>query len=219
MSMRGKEEAHDYRYFPDPDLLPVVVDEAWVETVRQSLPELPTVKRRRIVEDYAIPLADAEVLTADRAMADYFEEVVKLFAQPKAVANWIMVELLKYLNDDKISITQCPITPQGLADFLKLIDDNTISGKIGKQVFSQMYSAADNDPRQIVESQGLAQMSDAGELASLVDEIVAVNEDKVKEYQQGKVKLFGFFVGQVMKQTKGQANPQMVNQLLKEKIG
>ena len=219
MSMRGKEEAHDYRYFPDPDLLPVVVDEAWVESVRQSLPELPALKRQRIVADYAIPIADVEVLTADRAMADYFEAVVKLFAQPKAVANWIMVELMKFLNEDKTSITQCPITPQGLAELLSLIDEGAISGKIGKQVFSQMYSAADNDPRQMVEAQGLAQMSGAGELATLVDEIVAANDDKVKEYQQGKVKLFGFFVGQVMKQTKGQANPQMVNQLLKEKIG
>ena len=112
ISMRGKEEAHDYRYFPDPDLLPVVVDAVWVEKVRQSLPELPAAKRKRIGEDYAIPVADAEVLTADRAMADYFEEAVKFFAQPKAVANWIMVELLKYLNDDKLSITQCPITPK-----------------------------------------------------------------------------------------------------------
>ncbi len=217
--MRGKEEAHDYRYFPDPDLLPVVVDEAWVEKVRQSLPELPVARCQRIVADFAIPVADAEVLTADRAMADYFEAVVKLFPQPKAAANWIMVELMKFLNEDKISVTQCPITPQGLADLLGLIGDNTISGKIGKQVFSKMYSAADNDPRQIVEDQGLAQMSDAGELAVIVDEIIDANDDKVKDYQQGKVKLFGFFVGQVMKKTKGQANPQMVNSLLKEKIG
>ncbi|MCK5539859.1 MAG: Asp-tRNA(Asn)/Glu-tRNA(Gln) amidotransferase subunit GatB [Deltaproteobacteria bacterium] len=217
--MRGKEEAHDYRYFPDPDLLPVVVDEAWVEKVRQSLPELPVARCQRIVADFAIPVADAEVLTADRAMADYFEAVVKLFPQPKAAANWIMVELMKFLNEDKISVTQCPITPQGLADLLGLIGDNTISGKIGKQVFSKMYSAADNDPRQIVEDQGLAQMSDSGELAVIVDEIIDANDDKVKDYQQGKVKLFGFFVGQVMKKTKGQANPQMVNSLLKEKIG
>ena len=219
MSMRGKEEAHDYRYFPDPDLLPVVVDETWIDTVRQSLPELPALKRQRFVNEYAIPLADAEVLTADRAMADYFEAVVKLFNQPKAVADWIMVELMKFLNDDKITITQCPVTPQGLADLLSLISEGAISGKIGKQVFSKMYSAANNDPRQIVEEQGLAQMSDAGELAALVEKIIAANGDKVKEYQQGKVKLFGFFVGQVMKQTKGQANPQMVNQLLKERIG
>ena len=158
-------------------------------------------------------------MTADRAIADYFEEVVKLFAQPKAVANWIMVELMKFLNDDKISITQCPITPQGLAELLSLIEDDTISGKIGKQIFSQMYSESDNDPRQMVKDQGLAQMSDAGELTALVDEIIVTNDDKVKEYQQGKTKLFGFFVGQVMKKTKGQANPQMVNRLLKERIG
>jgi len=219
MSMRGKEEAHDYRYFPDPDLLPVVVDEAWVESVQQNLPELPAAKRRRIVDDYAIPVADAEVLTADRAMADYFEAVVKHFAQPKAVANWIMAELMRFLNDDRISITQCLITPQGLAELLSLIEAGTISGKIGKQVFSQMYSAGNNDPGRLVEEQGLAQMSDVGELATLVDDVVEAHDGKVKEYQQGKVKLFGFFVGQVMKKTKGQANPQMVNRLLKEKIG
>ncbi|MCD6533349.1 MAG: Asp-tRNA(Asn)/Glu-tRNA(Gln) amidotransferase subunit GatB [Deltaproteobacteria bacterium] len=219
MSMRGKEEAHDYRYFPDPDLLPVVVDAAWIEEVRQSLPELPVAKRQRFLDDYAIPLADAEVLTADRAMADYFEAVVKLSSSPKLAANWIMVELMKFLNDDKIDITQCPVTPQSLAELLSLIEDGTISGKIGKQVFAQMYSAADNNPRKIVEDQGLAQMSDSGELEAMIDEIIAANGDKVTEYQQGKVKLFGFFVGQVMKKSKGQANPQMVNKLFKEKIG
>ncbi len=219
MSMRGKEEAHDYRYFPDPDLLPVVVDEAWVEAVRRSLPELPVAKRQRFLDDYAIPLADAEVLTADRAMADYFEAVVKLSSSPKLAANWIMVELMKFLNDDKTDITHCPVTPQGLSELLSLIEDGTISGKIGKQVFAQMYSTADNNPRKIVEDQGLAQMSDSGELEAMIDEIIVANGDKVTEYQQGKVKLFGFFVGQVMKKSKGQANPQMVNKLLKEKIG
>jgi aspartyl-tRNA(Asn)/glutamyl-tRNA(Gln) amidotransferase subunit B len=219
LSMRGKEEAHDYRYFPDPDLLPVVIEDAWVEEVRRSLPELPVAKRRRLVADYAIPLADAAVLTADRNIADYFEAVVKLFAKPKAIANWIMAEMLKFLNEDKINIAECPVTPQGLADLLQLIDEGTISGKIGKQVFAQMYSQADNNPRQIVESQGLAQMSDSGELIAMIDEILAVNADKVKEYQGGKSKMFGFFVGQVMKQSKGQANPQMVNELIKERIG
>jgi aspartyl-tRNA(Asn)/glutamyl-tRNA(Gln) amidotransferase subunit B len=219
MSMRGKEEAHDYRYFPDPDLLPVVIDGAWIEEVRQSLPELPQARRQRLVVDYSIPLADAEVLTADRNLVDYFEEVVKIFARPKAVANWIMVELLKFLNDDKISITRCPVTPQGLAELLELIDKGTISGKIGKQVFARMYSQSDNNPRQIVDSQGLAQMSDSGELIAMIDEILAANADKVKEYQGGKSKMFGFFVGQVMKKSKGQANPQMVNELIKERIG
>ncbi|MBN2809289.1 MAG: Asp-tRNA(Asn)/Glu-tRNA(Gln) amidotransferase subunit GatB, partial [Deltaproteobacteria bacterium] len=219
MSMRGKEEAHDYRYFPDPDLLPVVVDEAWIAAVRQSLPELPTAKRQRFVADYAIPPVDAEVLTGDWALADYFEAVVKLFAQPKTVANWIMVELLKLLNDDKKNITQCAITPQGLAELLNLIEEGLISGKIAKQVFAQMYSTGNNDPRSLVQAQGLAQMSNVGELAALIDAIVAANADKVREYQQGKVKLFGFFVGQVMQQTKGQANPQLVNDLFKERIG
>ncbi|MCD6293002.1 MAG: Asp-tRNA(Asn)/Glu-tRNA(Gln) amidotransferase subunit GatB [Deltaproteobacteria bacterium] len=219
MSMRGKEEAHDYRYFPDPDLLPVVVDEGWIENVRRALPELPAAKRRRFLVDYSIPLADAEVLTADQAMADYFETVVKLSSSAKAAANWIMVELMKLLNDTKTEISRCPVTPQGLAELLGLIEDGTISGKIGKQVFARMYSSAVNDPRKIVEDQGLAQMSDSGELEAMVDEIIAANGDKVKEYQQGKVKLFGFFVGQVMKKSKGQANPQMVNSLFKDKIG
>ncbi|MCD6269499.1 MAG: Asp-tRNA(Asn)/Glu-tRNA(Gln) amidotransferase subunit GatB [Deltaproteobacteria bacterium] len=219
MSMRGKEEAHDYRYFPDPDLLPVVIDDFWVDEVRRNQPELPLAKRQRFVVDYGILLTDAEVLTSDRNLADYFEAVVKIFPRPKAIANWIMVELLKFLNDDKIAITQCSITPQGLAELLKLIDKGTISGKIGKQVFAQMYSAADNDPELIVTTKGLAQMSDAGELTGMIDEILAANADKVKEYQDGKSKMFGFFVGQVMKRSKGQANPQMVNELIKERIG
>ena len=219
MSMRGKEEAHDYRYFPDPDLLPVVIDDFWVDEVRRNQPELPLAKRQRFVVDYGILLTDAEVLTSDRNLADYFEAVVKIFPRPKAIANWIMVELLKFLNDDKIAITQCSITPQGLAELLKLIDKGTISGKIGKQVFAQMYSDADNDPELIVTTKGLAQMSDAGELTGMIDEILAANADKVKEYQDGKSKMFGFFVGQVMKRSKGQANPQMVNELIKERIG
>ena len=219
MSMRGKEEAHDYRYFPDPDLLPVVIDEFWVDEVRRNQPELPLAKRQRFVVDYGILLTDAEVLTSDRNLADYFEAVVKIFPRPKAIANWIMVELLKFLNDDKIAITQCSITPQGLAELLKLIDKGTISGKIGKQVFAQMYNVADNDPERIVTTKGLAQMSDAGELTGMIDEILAANADKVKEYQDGKSKMFGFFVGQVMKRSKGQANPQMVNELIKERIG
>ncbi len=219
ISMRGKEEAHDYRYFPDPDLLPVVIDDAWIEDVRQSLPELPVARRQRFVVDYAIPFADAEVLTADRNLADYFEATVKLFSQPKAIANWIMAEMLKYLNEDKVSILKSPVTPQGLAELLQLIADGTISGKIAKQVFAQMYSQSDNDPRQIVAEQGLAQMSDSGELIVMIDEILAANSDKVKEYQGGKTKMFGFFVGQVMKMSKGQANPQMVNELIKERIG
>ncbi len=219
MSMRGKEEAHDYRYFPDPDLLPVVIDDFWVDEVRRNQPELPLAKRQRFVVDYGILLTDAEVLTSDRNLADYFEAVVKIFPRPKAIANWIMVELLKFLNDDKIGITQCSITPQGLAELLKLIDKGIISGKIGKQVFAQMYSDADNDPELIVTTKGLAQMSDAGELTGMIDEILAANVDKVKEYQAGKSKMFGFFVGQVMKKSKGQANPQMVNDLIKERIG
>ena len=219
MSMRGKEEAHDYRYFPDPDLLPVVIDDAWIEDVRQSLPELPQAKRQRFAADYALPAADAEVLTADRNLADYFEATVKFFSQPKAIANWIMAEMLKYLNEDKISILKSPVTPQGLAELLRLIADGTISGKIAKQVFAQMYSQSDNDPRRIVADQGLAQMSDSGELIAMVEEILAANSDKVKEYQGGKTKMFGFFVGQVMKKSKGQANPQMVNELIKERIG
>ncbi len=219
MSMRGKEEAHDYRYFPDPDLLPVVIDDFWIDEVRQNQPELPLAKRQRLVADYGILLTDAEVLTSDRNLADYFEAVVKIFPRPKAIANWIMVELLKFLNDDKIGITQCSITPQGLAELLKLIDKGIISGKIGKQVFAQMYSDADNDPERIVTTKGLAQMSDAGELTGMIDEILAANVDKVKEYQAGKSKMFGFFVGQVMKKSKGQANPQMVNDLIKERIG
>ncbi len=220
-SMRGKEEAHDYRYFPDPDLLPVVIDEEWIERVRESLPELPAARRRRLIGEYGIPAADAGLLCSDRLLADYFEAVVAITGpkQAKAAANWIMVELLKFLNETKTGIADCPVTVAGLAELLGLIEDGTISGKIAKQVFSTMYEQGDNAPRKIVEREGLAQMSDAGELAALVDEIIANNADKVAQYQAGKTKLFGFFVGQVMKKTGGQANPRLVNELFKERIG
>ena len=219
MAMRGKEEAHDYRYFPDPDLLPVVISKEWIAEVKANLPELPAAKRRRLVEEYGLPPADAEVLCADRALADYFEAVARVCGRPKAAANWVMVELLKFVNEDKIGIADCPVSAQGLGGLINLIEAGTISGKIAKQVLSLMYREADSDPEKIVKREGLAQMSDAGELAGLVDEILAANADKVAEYQAGKTKLFGFFVGQVMKKTGGQANPRMVNQLLKERIG
>ncbi|MBN2705902.1 MAG: Asp-tRNA(Asn)/Glu-tRNA(Gln) amidotransferase subunit GatB [Deltaproteobacteria bacterium] len=219
LPMRGKEEAHDYRYFPDPDLLPVVIVDAWIDKIRAELPELPTAKRRRFAAAYGLSEADIEVLTAERAMADFFEAAVGFFPQPKPVANWIMAELLKFINEDKITIEKCPITPAGLARLLRLIEDGAISGKIAKQVFARMYAEADNDPLRLVEEAGLGQISDSGELAGLVDEIVAANQDKVAEYRAGKIKMFGFFVGQVMKKTGGQANPQMVNELLKERIG
>jgi aspartyl-tRNA(Asn)/glutamyl-tRNA(Gln) amidotransferase subunit B len=218
-SMRGKEEAHDYRYFPDPDLLPVVISKAWIEEVRESLPELPAAKRRRLVGEYGIPAADAEVLCADRELADYFEAVAEVCRKPKAAANWVMVELLKFVNEDKIAIADCPVAAGGLGELINLIEKGTISGKIAKQVLGLMYREKSSDPAALIEREGLAQMSDAGELAALVDEIIAANADKVAEYQAGKTKLFGFFVGQVMKKTAGQANPRLVNQLFKERIG
>ncbi len=218
-SMRDKEEAHDYRYFPDPDLLPVVIAEEWIEEVRATLPELPAARRRRLIEEYGLPPADAGVLCAERELADYFEAVAAACGQPKAAANWVMVELLKFVNEDKIAIADCPVSAAGLGALINLIGKGTISGKIAKQVLALMYREKNSDPQAIVEREGLAQMSDAGELAALVDEIIAAHADKVAEYQDGKSKLFGFFVGQVMKRTGGQANPRLVNQLFKERIG
>lgn len=218
-SMRGKEEAHDYRYFPDPDLLPVAVAESWIEEIRAALPELPAARRRRFMDEFELSLDDAEVLTADPELAAYFEETARLCGRPKIAANWIMAELLKFFNEDRISAAVSPVTPAGLATLLALIEDGSISGKIAKQVLALMYAEGNNDAAAVVEREGLSQMSDAGELAALVDEVIAANQDKVAQYQGGKTKLFGFFVGQMMKKTGGQANPQLVNKLFKEKIG
>jgi aspartyl-tRNA(Asn)/glutamyl-tRNA(Gln) amidotransferase subunit B len=217
ISMRGKEEAHDYRYFPDPDLVPIVVEPAWVEEVRKTLPELPDARRERFAAQYGLPAYDAEVLTSSRALADYFEKVVAGFAQPKTVSNWIMSELLRELKRDDREIEDCPVSPENLVQLLLLLDSGVISGKIAKAVFEEMY-ASGKSARQIVDDKGLVQVRDESAIESAVDRVLADNPAEVEQYRAGKEKLLGFFVGQVMKATRGKANPQLVNEILKKKL-
>jgi aspartyl-tRNA(Asn)/glutamyl-tRNA(Gln) amidotransferase subunit B len=214
ISMRSKEEAQDYRYFPEPDLVPLVVDEAWLEEVRSTLPELPDAKRARFESVYGLPAYDAGVLTATRVLADYYEAAVGAFAgDPKMVSNWVMSELLGLLNRDGKEIGESPVDPGDLAGLLRLMADGAISGKIAKEVFEEMY-ATGRDAEAIVEEGGLEQISDAGELEALVVQVLSENPDAVERYRSGKTQIVGFLVGEVMKATKGQANPKIVNELL-----
>jgi len=215
--MRSKEEAHDYRYFPEPDLVPTVCDAAWIDSLRQSLPEMPEQKRGRFVREYKIPEYDAGVLTTSKALADYFETCVKRFDQPKTVSNWIMGDLMKELKNDNREIDDCPVTPERLTDLLKLIDDDTISGKMAKTVFEDMYQSG-KPPAEIVKAKGLTQITDESALLKMVEDVIAANPGQAADFKNGKDKLMGFFVGQVMQASKGQANPALVNKLLKEKL-
>ena len=217
LSMRGKEEAHDYRYFPDPDLVPIVVADDWVEAVRAKLPELPDAKRERFIRDYGLPTYDGEVLTSSKALANYFEAAVGAFPQPKTVSNWIMSELMRELKRDDRDIEACPVAPDNLAELLHLIDSGTVSGKIAKSVFEQMY-ASGKRARAIVEESGLVQVKDEGAIGAVVDEVLAENPTEVERYKAGNEKLLGFFVGQIMRKTKGKANPQLVNDILRKKL-
>jgi aspartyl-tRNA(Asn)/glutamyl-tRNA(Gln) amidotransferase subunit B len=216
-SMRGKEEAHDYRYFPDPDLVPLVVDAAWVERVRSELPELPEVKRQRYLAQFDLPAYDAGVLAAERSVAEYFEALVALHNQPKICSNWVMGEVLRALKEKEAAISACPVSPQLLAGLLLRIEDNTISNKIAKQVFEAMWTSGETADT-IIEKQGLKQVTDTGAIDALIAEVLADNPDSVAEYRAGKEKLMGFFVGQVMQKSRGKANPGVVNQLLKQKL-
>ncbi len=216
-SMRSKEEAHDYRYFPDPDLVPIFVDDAWVERIKEALPELPLAKRERFVKDYQIPAYDAGVLTSDKALALYYEDVVKICAKPKIASNWIMGDVMKFLNEDKRDIRQCPISAQSLADMIRLIEEGAISGKMAKEVVEDMYKTG-KSPQTIIKEKGLVQITDEGELIKAITSIIEANQAQAAEYRGGKEKVFGFFVGQVMKATKGKANPQLVNELLKKML-
>lgn len=216
-SMRSKEEAHDYRYFPDPDLLPLHVSNDQIENIRKTLPELPDQKKHRFMNDYSLSLYDASVLIAERKRADFFETVAN-DNDAKLAANWVINELLGILNKNDKSLEDSPISAEQLAGLIKLISDDTISGKIAKDVFAIMYETGD-DADKIVEEKGLKQVTDTGAIEAIVDTIIAANPDNVAKYQGGKDKLFGFFVGQVMKETQGKANPAVVNKLLKEKLG
>lgn len=215
VSMRGKEEAHDYRYFPDPDLLPLVIDEAWVEAIRRNLPELPDDKRRRFIDAYGLPEHDARLLTGSRPLADYFETAVEHFTEPKTVSNWVMGSLLAKLKAENKTIEDAPVSPEGLAELLKLVRSGVISNKIAKTVFEDMASSGQS-AETIVEEKGLVQVTDAGAIENVVKQVLSKHPREVSDYRGGKVKLFGFFVGQAMKATRGKANPQMVNEILKK---
>ncbi|MDO9063709.1 MAG: Asp-tRNA(Asn)/Glu-tRNA(Gln) amidotransferase subunit GatB, partial [Sulfuricella sp.] len=217
-SMRSKEEANDYRYFPDPDLLPLVVDEAFLDQARAAMPELPQVMRERFMRDYGLPAYDAGILTAARELAAYFEDAVKaLGGEGKVAANWVMGELSAQLNKEGLEITASPISAVQLAGLLKRIGDGTISGKIAKEVFAAIW-AGEGDADAIIEAKGLKQVSDSGALEKIVDEIIAANPAQVAEYRSGKEKVFGFFVGLAMKASKGKANPAQLNEILKKKL-
>ncbi len=219
-SMRTKEEANDYRYFPDPDLLPLVVEADFLQQVKAELPELPDDKRQRFMTQYGLSKYDASVLTASRELADYFEEVVQSSeCEAKLCANWVMGDLAALLNKNDLEITESPVTAAHLAKMIRRIADNTISGKIAKDVFEAMWAGEhDGDADGIIEAKGLKQVTDTGAIEKLVDEVIAANPGQVEAYRGGKDKLFGFFVGQVMKVSKGKANPAQVNDLLKKKL-
>lgn len=216
-SMRGKEEAHDYRYFPDPDLVPMITDKEWVERLRASLPELPEAKKERFLRDYQIPEYDAEVLTTSKSLANYFEAGLRSYPKPKIVSNWIMSELLRELKRDEREIEECPVPASFLSEMLKMIEDGIISGKIAKSVFEEMYRTGKR-AEDIVREKGWVQVTDSEEIEKVIEQVLSANPKEVEVYRKGKDKLFGFFVGQVMKATQGKANPQLVNELLKKKL-
>jgi len=216
-SMRAKEDAHDYRYFPDPDLLPVVLEDAWLAKLKLELPELPLARAQRFQVEYLLPVYDAFVVTTEKALADYLEEVAKLSKNPKAASNWIMGELLRDLNEAKIDVEKSPIGARELAQLITMIDAKEISGKMAKDVFLEMWKTS-KDPKEIVKSSGMSQITDTSAIEKIVDDVMAQSAQAVADYRGGKTKLFGFFVGQVMKASKGQANPEMVNQILQAKL-
>jgi len=215
-SMRSKEEAHDYRYFPDPDLLPVKVTKEYIEEIKKTLPELPDEKAERYVKEYKLTEYDADVLVADKERAKFFEEAVSKYSKsPKAIANWIINELLGKLNEAGIPLAESPVKPEHIAELVELIDKGDISTKIAKEVFEEVFKTS-KSPKQIVEEKGLKQVSDEGEIRKIVEEIISKFPKEVEKYKGGNKKLLGFFVGQVMKATKGKANPKLVNKILTE---
>lgn len=216
-SMRGKEEAHDYRYFPDPDLVPIIINRVWVDDIKKSLPELPDEKKERFIKEYALSVYDAGVLTSSRELADYFEQCLSIYTHPKQVGNWVMGPLLGMLNAENKTIDESNVTAENLAGLLLMIDDGTISGKIAKTVFDEMAKTG-KPPKEIVQEKGLVQVTDESAIQEAVSTVISHHKDEVEAYKNGKTKLLGFFVGQVMQETKGKANPKIVNDLLKKKL-
>lgn len=216
-SMRTKEEANDYRYFPEPDLVPFTVSDEYIENIRKSLPELPDARKERYMKEFGLSSEDAVFMTNDKATADYFEAAVDAGADPKACVNWLMGEFASQLSTDGIEIAKAPVSSENLAALLKLISKGTISGKIAKKVFATMWKEGGN-PEEIVKAQGLVQISDTAELSKLVDEVVGKNPKAVEDFKAGKKKAVGALVGQIMKATKGKANPRVINELLNKKL-
>jgi len=217
-SMRSKEEANDYRYFPDPDLPPLVIDDSFIESVRASLPELPEVRRQRFIDAFELPEADAAALTTERATADYFESMLDAHKYPaRLAANWVLGELFGRLNKENMELEESPVKADALSLLVSRINDNTISGKIGKEVFDAMWNG-EGDADSIIEAKGLKQITDTGAIEAMIDEVIAANPSQVEEYRAGKEKLLSFFVGAVMKASRGKANPAQLNQLLRDKL-
>jgi aspartyl-tRNA(Asn)/glutamyl-tRNA(Gln) amidotransferase subunit B len=219
-TMRSKEEAHDYRYFPDPDLVPLGIASDWIDELRKTLPELPAARQKRFATDYGLPDYDAGVLTSSKSLADYFEACVKLYDQPKTVSNWVMGELLRELNNAGLSADASPVSPEQLVSLLQLVDKGMVSLKVAREIFPEVYAcaASGKTPEQIVQEKGLTQVSDEGALAKIIDEVMAKSQAQVAQYRSGKETVLGFFVGQVMKASGGKANPGKVNELLKRKL-
>lgn len=217
-SMRSKEEAHDYRYFPDPDLVPVVIEEEWIDAVRQSLPELPDARKKRFIEKLGLSADIAQTLTADRALADYFEGTLTVCANAKLTGNWVTGQLLATVNALPGGIAECPVAPKALGELLLLVEKGVISAKSAKDVFEEM-GASQKSAQEIIEAQNMGQISDKDELENIVDAVIAASPEEAEAYRNGKTKLMSYFVGQIMKETKGRANPKLVNQLLQAKLG
>jgi len=215
-SMRSKEDAHDYRYFPDPDLLPLKLDESLINKLKKELPELPDEKKERFIKDHNLSPYEANILVSEKEISDYYEEVIKK-CDKKLATNWITVELFAVLNKKNLPISQSPVSAKNLSSLIKMITSGKISGKIAKDVFEKMQ-AGDENPENIVEQEGLTQQSNPKELEKIIDAVLSKNQDKVTQYKSGKEKLFGYFVGEVMKVSKGKANPQLVNEILKKKL-
>ena len=216
--MRTKEDAHDYRYFPDPDLYPLKISQEKIDKIKSTMPELPDVKVKRYMDTLGLTKYDAEVLTAEKEVADYFEELLKITGDAKLSSNWLSGELFGRLNKANLDISSSPVSAKNLGELVALIKDNTISGKIAKDVLDEMFTSG-KPPAQIIEEKGMKQVTDTSEIEKIIDEVIAANQPSVLEYRSGKDKLFGFFVGQVMKLSKGKANPNIVNDLLKKKLG
>ncbi len=216
-AMRSKEQAHDYRYFPEPDLMPLIVGDAWLEEIRGAMPELPAAKRQRFVEEYGISEYDARVLSSTQLIADYFEQAAKASGDAKTTANWVQGDLTGTLNAAGKTLADSPVSAENLGELVKLIADGTLSGKLGKEVFAKMFESG-KPAGEIIEAEGLKQISDTGALQKIIDDVLAKNAGQVATYKSGKTGVLGFFVGQVMKATRGQANPQAVNDLLKKAL-